>query len=130
MPDHPVHSLFDDPMEQRDYDTHQEQQHEWDTALEARDRAITRAGSHANEAWMSQALDAIRMVARTQPALTSEDIHELVVAGTHEPRALGAVFRAAQREGWITAGPYVKSRRRESHCRPVRQWISQLYVEA
>lgn len=123
------HSLFDDPSTDAQYVEQLERDHQHDQAIGARDRAIDRAESHANTDFMEEALQAVRLVARTQPVLTTEDCYALVEADTHEPRAWGAVMREAAKRGWVTAGPYVESRRKESHCRPMRSWYSQLCLE-
>ncbi len=71
---------------------------------EARERAIQAAHDHANETWKQTAYAAIVEVARRQPTLTADHVWAHLKGAkpaTHEPSALGPLFRIAARRGVI-----------------------------
>lgn len=93
-----------------------------------RDDAIRRVGGHAPEGWYATARRVVKELARScNPEFTSDDVwHHLEALGVGappEPRALGAVFRAAQRDGLIKpTSRYVPSDRPGRHRGPIRVW--------
>jgi hypothetical protein len=93
----------------------------------ARDLAIMRAEYAASDDWKSEAMCVIWAVAKSQPNLTTDDVWDLL-AEAREPRAMGAMMKNAQREGWIRPlSTWALSRRPICHCRPVRMWQSLLW---
>ena len=100
-------------------------------AIEARDRAIAQVDEHANSDWKAKAADVVARVARSQGHLTTDDVWARLIhvdAETHEPRALGAIMRAAATHGIIVAtDSYVQSTRVACHRRPLRVWRSLVF---
>lgn len=97
-----------------------------------RDDAIARAERHALQEWKDHTMRCIAHCAVTYPTFTTDDVWVLLSdvpeIGTHEPRALGSMMRAAFKLGWVVpTDQYVKSRRPECHARPVKIWASRLY---
>lgn len=95
--------------------------------LAERDEGIGRAGEAARQDWWDAALAAVRLLARRHGAFTADDVWEeldaLPVDPPQEPRALGAVFQAARREGLIVpTARFVPSRRPVAHRKPCRVW--------
>lgn len=94
--------------------------------------AIQRVGEHAHPEWLAEARDAVYVVALRLPQFTTDDVWDAmqdVEVTTHEPRALGAVMRAAAKEGICAPSlGYVNSRRRACHLRPLRVWKSLIYA--
>lgn len=99
-------------------------------ALAARDESMARVEQHADDVWKREALAAVVRVARERGRFTTDDVWQAldgVEAGTHEPRAMGAVMRQAARQGWVRATDgYVRSSRVACHARPLRVWESAL----
>ena len=105
----------------------------FDLAKERRDReeAIARVNRNAAPDWADEFYEAVRTVARSRKEFTTRDVRTLYdlapdAPQTHEPRAIGAVMRRAQREGLI-----VKTERFEdtgTHCAPQRVWRSMFDV--
>lgn len=100
----------------------------------ARDRAIGAAANNADPYWWDAALDAVRHVAQSHQSFTTDEVwqylnvHRKDVA-THEPRALGAVMKAASTYGWVVGTQeYSRSKRPSAHSRPVLVWRSLLTV--
>ncbi|HET9556887.1 MAG TPA: hypothetical protein VFS70_07095 [Actinomycetota bacterium] len=106
-------------------------------ALAARDAALVRVRHNADPDWLAAAEAAVRAVARRQQYLTSQNVwSHLRAAGgqtVHEPRAMGAVMRAAavdrvieKVDQWLTP-----TANRVNHGRPMQVWRSLLWgVEA
>lgn len=89
--------------------------------------AIDLVDEHADETWKTEANRLMFRFAAGARPFTADDLWaELQRSGvtTHEPRALGAVFRRAARDGIITPIGYKASTRPECHGRPVRVWVS------
>jgi hypothetical protein len=80
----------------------------------------------ADRAWKLAAAEAIRQLVAMGDPFTADDVWAMIEplgVCTHEPRAMGAVFNAAARDGLITSdGIYRRSCRRENHRRMVRVW--------
>ena len=89
--------------------------------------AIDRAEEHANASWMAAAERAARHLASwPHDQFTSDDVWAILEdqpVTTHEPRALGAVFRKLKKEKLIfSTGQYVKSSRLVAHGKPTLVW--------
>jgi len=80
----------------------------------------------ADRAWKLAAAEAIRQLVAAGDPFTADDVWAMIEplgVCTHEPRAMGAVFKAAARDGIITSdGMHRTSCRRENHRRLVRVW--------
>ncbi len=91
-----------------------------------RDQALERlADAHAR--WLELTVLVIARVARTHAQLTADDVWEALPAAVSipEPRAMGAAFRMAQRDGTICpTKSWAVSTRAVCHNRPVRVWAS------
>lgn len=104
----------------------------FDTLLPApgdlKDQALDEVEEHAASTWKSDALAAVRALARALPEFSADEVwHRLAVMDSHtyEPRALGSIMREAARRGWITSsGRYRPSTRHECKARPVMVWLS------
>jgi hypothetical protein len=95
-------------------------------------KAIDQAERHANPAWLADAAKAVLWCAHNYATFTSDDVWRRMSRQhhTHEPRALGAVFRNAARAGWIVrTTTTVPTKRPEAHHRPVAVWRSQLWKQ-
>ena len=95
--------------------------------------AIEQAEAHADKQWLEEARRVVWALIRAGQPFTTDDVWDRLDAldvHTHEPRALGAVLRAASRAGLVVnSGAYVKSRRPECHSRPVPRWFPQRQQE-
>lgn len=103
-----------------------------DAAREARDEAIGRVDRHVEPNWKVAATGAVHTIARLRPEFTTDAVWGLLtaanVAPPHEERALGAIMRAAAREGWIEATDRTsKSVRPRCHARDLRVWRSLIH---
>lgn len=92
------------------------------------EEAIGRARDHANQVWLRDARRAVEVLAAKMLPFTTDDVWALLekvsVAATHEPRALGAVMRQAQRDGLIRrTGGWISTTRPQAHTRPCAVWI-------
>lgn len=100
---------------------------------ERREEAIARAGAAADSDWKVLARKAIEQLARARETFTTDDVWKLLpadVAETHEPRALGAIMRAAARDGIIEAtDEWTLSEQVSCHRRPKRVWRSLVGVD-
>lgn len=108
-----------------------EQPHMFDAALATvvRDEAIARVEDNAEPDWVLEALRAIYRICQTRDTFTTDRVWAILdsrsIPGPHEPKALGAVIRTAQRRGWCRPTPeYTQSVRVECHRRPLRVWQS------
>ncbi len=99
--------------------------------MEALDAALRRVEKGAKPEWLSAANRVLMKLAKRQPYLTSDDVwRELQEAKvyTDEPRALGAVVRAAARQKTISkTGRYIPSERDRCHSREIAVWRSNIY---
>jgi hypothetical protein len=94
---------------------------------EARERAIQAAHDHANEAWKQAAYSAIVECARRLARLTSDDVWDHLQGSrpaTHNPSALGPLFRIAARRGVIQKSGAMVPTRLERRHREVTEWVS------
>lgn len=93
----------------------------------AREEAIRTVEKNADDAWKEAALNAVFLVANTQPRLISNDVFRFVEV-PREPRALGPVMRRAERIGWIEAtDKFILSPAVTRHRAPVRIWRSKFF---
>lgn len=87
---------------------------------------------HAHQDWLLSAEKALLCVARRQKLLTSDDVWDWlrdqpVKYTTHDNRAMGSIFRNADRDLLIKPlDKWQVTRRRVAHRRPVRVWRSLL----
>ena len=87
---------------------------------------------NAHKDWLLCAERALVCVARKQALLTSDDVWDWlrtqgITAKTHDNRAMGSVFRNADRDLLIKPlNQWQVTRRRVAHRRPVRVWRSLL----
>jgi hypothetical protein len=87
------------------------------------DETISKAGEHADPQWMKEALQVVHQLSGNYARFTTDDVWQRMSGSTHEHRAMGAVMRAAQKQGWCEpTGEYTSSKRSEAHGRPVRVW--------
>lgn len=90
--------------------------------------ALARVEANADDEWLSDARDCVRLLATAQDTLTTDDVWDLLAlrsSATHEPRALGAVMRWAVGEGLIVKTErMVPSKRSACHGRDIRVWRS------
>lgn len=98
----------------------------------AREAAIQQAHDHANEAWKQVAYAALVAVARRKAVFTADCVwlalHDAKPV-THEPSALGPLFRIAARKGLIQkTGRLVPTTQSQRH-RDLTEWRS-LIVDA
>ena len=88
--------------------------------------AISKAASGADTEWWREAEAAIKLLCKRGTPFTTDAVWYLldrVGVRTHDPRALGAVVRAACKDGLIRpTGEYHKSIRKGCHRRPLAVW--------
>ncbi len=94
----------------------------------AKNVAIAQVAAHANGEWLQEAMDTVIAMAIRLDTFTTDEVWaqlETSDVWTHEPRAMGAIMVAAQREGWVVATDQWRiSSRRRCHSRPLRVWKS------
>jgi len=98
-------------------------------AEDAKILAIEQVEHNASALWMSAARHCIEQAARYRDTFTTDAIWQQLeaaqVEAPHEPRAMGAAMRIAQRRGIIEAtGKYEPSERIINHARPLMVWRS------
>jgi hypothetical protein len=102
-------------------------EYETEQAEAARDEAIAQVEANADLNWMAAAHTAVVLLAINCDEFSTDEMWEALreVEPTHEPRAMGAVMRAAARHGLIVKTDRVRnSVRPECHARPVAIWRS------
>jgi hypothetical protein len=77
-----------------------------------------------NEEWTAKARDVMSALCLAGVNFTAETVREQMLADPPSANLLGAVFRAAASEGWITHVGYVKARRPDAHARILTLWRS------
>jgi hypothetical protein len=89
--------------------------------------ALEAVEAAADEGWLRAAKQAVWVLCLRGESFTTDDVWEHLDAlgvTTHEPRALGAVMRAAATAGFIRkSNQYVNTRRPAAHSRPIPQWF-------
>ena len=101
------------------------------TAIQLRDESIQQVEDNANKEWTDLVLQIIRQLALDKSTLTSDDVWNTLKnypqVQTHQPSAMGAMFRRALSMELIVASEqFVLSKRPSSHARPIRVWQSKL----
>lgn len=90
-------------------------------------QALDKVEANADPAWLGVAKRVVWQLVREGEPFTTDDCWVRLSAlgvTTHEPRALGAVIRAAARAGFIrSTGEYRKTSRPEAHSRPIPVWL-------
>lgn len=101
------------------------------TAKELKAAGIAQAEANANAEWKETVLQVIeKFGALKNVKFTSDDVWEIMSVEfpnvkTHQPSAMGSLFKRAQTLGYIEATKdFVESTRPSSHARPVRVWKS------
>ena len=90
------------------------------------DVALQKAEAHADATWLRAARQVVWDLIKADEPFTTDDCWaKLDALGvvTHEPRALGAVIRAAAKAGYIQTTGYRKTTRPEAHSRPIPVWL-------
>jgi hypothetical protein len=99
-------------------------------ATEARDAALDMVERGASKMWIDAALDSVRRVCLKHAEFTTDDVWAELVLWCDtwqppEPRAMGAVMRAACQLGLCTRSDRTRNSNKVScHRRPLRIWIS------
>ena len=94
-----------------------------------RDAAVARVERNADAPWKRAAMAAIYKVAGERSRFTADDVWDAMPddAGTHEPRAMGAMMLQAAKAGVIAATEdYTQSHRSVRHAGPMRVWESRV----
>lgn len=99
------------------------------TATQLRDESLQQVEDNANAAWTTLVIQLIKDKALESATLTSDDIwlklENYPDITTHQPSAMGAMFKAASHLNMIVATDrFVASKRPSSHARPIRVWQS------
>ena len=90
-----------------------------------RDDGIERAEQGAPFGWSDEALALVQTLAKQHPYICSDDLWAAGLSDPPEPRALGAVMRAAVKKGYIeTTSHFVNTFQESRHRAPVRVWHS------
>lgn len=87
-----------------------------------RDEGVALADEAATDWWRSCADRAINTLAATGRPFTADDVRELGVPDPASPKAWGARFLMASRQGRIVRVGYQPSRRASVHAHPVAVW--------
>jgi hypothetical protein len=89
-----------------------------------RDLAIDQVEQNTSDAWLDEAYAAIEFLVKERDLFTADTVWELV-GPTREPRAMGAVFRRATKDGIVKpTNTYWSSTRAKRHAGPVRVWAA------
>ena len=102
-------------------------------SVAAKNEGMNRVEANADPQWKIDMINAVRKVASRQQFLTSDDIWKELsvssIASTHDPKVMGAMVKKAAKLGLITpTDKYVPSTRVVAHARPIRIWLSNLFV--
>lgn len=94
---------------------------------EAAEKGIKAAAAKVGTAWMAMALGRLEVVARDREFFTADEVWERISAPA-DPRAMGAVMRAAKRLRWIEGtGRYRTSGDKVCHGRKKEIWRSLIF---
>jgi hypothetical protein len=104
------------------------------TATQLRDEALEQVEDNANKAWTDLVTKIIGQLANRLDHFTSDDVWDELKnypeIQTHQPAAMGAMFRNASKIGHIKpSDSFIASKRAVSHARPIRVWNSNLVEE-
>jgi len=102
-----------------------------ETATQLRDAALEKVETNANAEWTQLVIEVIQRLAQGYFVITSDDVWQELEKyphiTTHQPSAMGAMFKRAASLGYISATDrFVTSKRPSSHARPIRVWDSNL----
>lgn len=96
-------------------------------AADARDEALKAVDRHADTRWKLDALAAVELTCRTLPEFMVDDVWETGrLESTREDRAMGAVMRAAARNGWCVKTNLMRPSKR-SHLSGKPVWRSLIF---
>jgi hypothetical protein len=103
--------------------------------IRLREEGIARAQGGAPAVALWEAVALVKRLAETRPSFTTDALHlrlEALYDGGAmtfpEPRAMGAVMKIAQKEGYVRPSPrHELSKRPACHRRAVRVWISRVW---
>jgi hypothetical protein len=99
------------------------------TAKELRDAGLQQVEENANKDWTELVIEIIETLAKTSGQIDSDkvwaELARFPEIETHQPSAMGAMFKRASSYGWIApTDRFVNSKRPSSHARPIRVWNS------
>jgi hypothetical protein len=93
-----------------------------------RDDALQRVEDHAPVTWIDAARKMVKELAMRQEVVTSDDLWLSGLAKPPEPRALGAVFMWAARQGLLkNTNTTTPTSQPQAHKRPIAVWSSLIY---
>lgn len=96
-------------------------------AAQARDAAIARVSANAENAWRTEALNAVRRTCVRLGEFISDDVWETgQLVSTVEDRALGPILQRAARNGWCVKSDRVRPSVR-SHMSGKPIWLSLIH---
>lgn len=90
------------------------------------ERAMERAAAHADQAWLDEALEAVRRTCLRLEDFIGDDVWETGLSMPREARALGPVMMRAARLGYCVRTDRVRPSVR-SHGSPKPVWKSRLF---
>ena len=102
-------------------------------ATKNREEALERVASPEEAArWIAKAVIAIHWAAEQYTGVTSDLVWQVLVRNRvgdpPEPRAMGAAFKQARKEGWIIpTDTFVASERPSRNGAPIRVWSSRVW---
>ena len=101
------------------------------TATQLRDEALEQVEDNANKAWTDLVTKIISQLSNRLDFFTSDDVWDELKnypeVQTHQPAAMGAMFKHASQMGQIQpTNRFIASKRPVSHARPIRVWNSNL----
>jgi hypothetical protein len=101
------------------------------TATQLRDEALEQVEDNANKAWTDLVTKIISQLSNRLDFFTSDDVWDELKnypeVQTHQPAAMGAMFKNAKHIGYIQpTSRFIASKRAVSHARPIRVWKSEL----
>ena len=99
------------------------------TATQLRDEALEQVEENANADWTNLVIQIIKDLTTKSATITSDDVwlelQNYPEVQTHQPSAMGAMFRAASKQNIIVSTDrFICSTRPSSHARPIRVWQS------
>ena len=98
-------------------------------ARDAKKFGMDQAEDNACKIWKAEVKSAIAWLARSRAEFTSDDVwqvlYERKVVQPTIPAAMGSMFRWAAKEGLISfSGRYVQSKKKSTHARDIKVWVS------
>lgn len=96
-------------------------------AKERRDSAVTAVAEHSEVSWVFRAKALGRQIATEMGEFTSDEFWRRGLPKPAEPRALGPVLTALERDGVIEATDrFIRSAQVLRHTAPIRVWRSRV----